>query len=81
MATMYRICAIDCDGPGVINYAPYFDTEEEAQEWIDNFDGEGSDITRIWFEEFQGKEYCEPCDYEYNAEYIHHMCPPEEGDN
>ena len=48
---LYRIWAVDCDGPGDIRYAPTFDTEAEAQEWIDNFDNSDGEISRIWIEE------------------------------
>lgn len=79
--TRYVIWATDCDGDGDIRYAPICDTREEAQEWIDNFtkDLEDSDITRIWIEE-EGEEHCEGCDVTWNSSYMHHICPPIEGE-
>lgn len=54
---LYRIWAIDCDGPGDIRYAPTFDNEAEAQAWIDKFvESDPGDITRIWIEEEEDDE-------------------------
>ena len=54
---LYRIWAVDCDGPGDIRYAPTFDNEEDAQAWIDDFMSDGdTDIQRIWIEEEEDDE-------------------------
>lgn len=67
--TIYRVWAVDCDGPGDIRYAPTFDTEQEGWAWIEDFmqDNDG-EIQRIWLEE-----------EEWNCSHDKTVCPSHEG--
>lgn len=50
----YVIWATDCDGSSPYSFAPKFDTLEEAEAWVDEWErkwAEGEDITRMWVEE------------------------------
>jgi hypothetical protein len=48
--TRYYIVGRDCDGVGEILWAPSFDTEEEAQEYVDTKIEFDSDLTEAWVE-------------------------------
>lgn len=78
MIKTYQIWAKDCDGEGEVLWAPQFDDEQKAQKFIDEviFGEEADgDIISAWVEELKENKYCKECNYSWNPNYMHHMCP------